>query len=416
MTVQVPAERLSEEVESRLKSLKGRVRINGFRPGKVPLKIIKQQYGGGVYQEVLGEVLQSSFQEAVAQEKLQPAGAPSIEPVNIKEGEPLEYKATFDIYPDVEVADVSSLEITRFGADIEASDIDNMIEKLRKQRQSWEPVERAAEEGDQVVVDFKGYLGDEAFEGGEAVDLPIVIGENRMIPGFEEQLKGKKAGEECEIAVTFPADYQVKDLEGKPARFEVTVKAVNEPKLPEIDEEFLKAFGVEEGGVEKLREDIQENMQRELAQKIKSKIKSQVMDGLMELHPIDLPKALVTDEIGRMRQQAMASTGQNDASLLPDEMFREEAERRVALGLIIGQIIRDKEIELEPDRVEAALDDIAASYEDSDQVKQYYRSNKEQMTMLEAMVLEEQVVDWVLKGAKVSDEKKSFDDIMETEE
>ena len=414
MTVQVPAERVSEAVDARLKSLRGRVRINGFRPGKVPLKIVKQQYGASVFQDVLSEMLQSSFQEAVAQEKLQPAGAPTIEPINVKQGEPLEYKATFEVYPEIEVADVSSLEVTRYEADIEESDIDKMIENLRKQRQTWEPVERASKEGDQIVIDFTGYIGDEAFEGGQASDLPVLIGEGRMIPEFENQLVGLSAGEEKEITVTFPEDYHVKDLAGKEARFEVKVKEVQEARLPEIDDDFLKAFGVEEGGIEKLRADIRDNMARELKAKIKSKIKNQVMDGLIELHPIELPKALVAEETRRMRQQAMANTPQADESMFPDELFREEAERRVALGLIVGEIIKVKEIELDRDRVEAELDDLAASYEDAEEVKSYYRSNPGQMAMLEAMVLEDQVVDWVLENARVTDEKQSFDDIMET--
>ncbi len=413
MTVQVPAERLTEAVDARLKSLRGRVRINGFRPGKVPLKILRQQYGASVLQEAMTELLQSSFQEAIVQEGLQPVGGPSIEPVNMKEGEPLEYKATFEVYPEIEVADVSSLEVSRYEVEIEESDIDKMVENLRKQRQSWETVERASQDGDQVIVDFKGFVGDEAFDGGEASDLPIVIGEGRMIPGFEDQLKGVSAGDELEVNVTFPDDYHVEDLAGKEARFEVKVKAVNEARLPEVDDEFLKAFGVEEGGVEKLREDIRENMQRELKQKIKSKIKDQVMKGLLDLHPVDLPKALVSEEIGRMRQQASSGAPQNDVPELPDALFEEEAKRRVALGLIVGQVIRDKEVKLDKDRVEAELDDIAASYEDAEQVKQYYRSNPDQMNLLEAMVLEDQVVDWVLSNAKVSDEKKSFDDIME---
>ncbi len=413
MTVQVPAERLTEAVDARLKSLRGRVRINGFRPGKVPLKILRQQYGASVLQEAMTELLQSSFQEAIIQEGLQPVGGPSIEPVNMKEGEPLEYKATFEVYPEIEVADVSSLEVSRYEVEIEESDIDKMVENLRKQRQSWETVERASQDGDQVIVDFKGFVGDEAFDGGEASDLPIVIGEGRMIPGFEDQLKGVSAGDELEVNVTFPDDYHVEDLAGKEARFEVKVKAVNEARLPEVDDEFLKAFGVEEGGVEKLREDIRENMQRELKQKIKSKIKDQVMKGLLDLHPVDLPKALVSEEIGRMRQQASSGAPQNDVPELPDALFEEEAKRRVALGLIVGQVIRDKEVKLDKDRVEAELDDIAASYEDAEQVKQYYRSNRDQMNLLEAMVLEDQVVDWVLNNAKVSDEKKSFDDIME---
>ncbi len=413
MTVQVPAERVDEAVDARLKSLRGRVRINGFRPGKVPLKIVKQQYGASVYQEVLSEVLQSSFQEAVEQEKLQPAGGPSIEPINVKQGEPLEYKATFEVYPEIEVADVSSLEITRYDAEIAESDIDKMIENLRKQRQTWEAVERASQSGDEIVIDFKGYIGDEAFDGGEAEDLPVVIGEGRMISDFEDQLVGLSAGDEKEIQVTFPEDYHVKDLAGKEARFEVKVKEVREPRLPAVDDAFLEAFGITEGGVEKLREDIRENMQRELKAKLKSKVKAQVMDGLLALHQIDVPKALVAEEIGRMRQQAMASAQGANESMFPDELFEEEARKRVALGLIVGEIIRAREIELDKDRVEAELDELAASYEDADEVKKYYRSNPGQMAMLEAMVLEDQVVDWVLNNAKVSDEKTSFADIME---
>ncbi len=413
MTVQVPAERVAEAVDARLKSLRGRVRINGFRPGKVPLKIVKQQYGASVYQEVLSEVLQSSFEEAVAQEKLQPAGGPSIEPINVKQGEPLEYKATFEVYPEIEIADVSSLEITRYDADIAESDIDKMVENLRKQRRTWEPVERASQEGDEVVIDFKGFIGDEAFDGGEAEDLPVVIGEGRMISDFEGQLVGMSAGDEKEIRVTFPEDYHVKDLAGKEARFEVKMKEVREPRLPEVDDEFLKAFGVEEGGVEKLRQDIRENMQRELKAKLKSKVKTQVMDGLLALHKIELPKALVAEEIRRMRQQATANAQGANESMFPDELFEEEAKKRVALGLIIGEIIRDKKIELDKDRVEAELDDLASSYEEPEEVKNYYRSNPGQMNMLEAMVLEDQVVDWVLNQAKVSNEKTSFEDIME---
>ncbi len=412
LTVQVPAERIDTEVAARLQRLKNQVRLDGFRPGKVPLKVVKQRYGNSVYSEVLGEVMQSSFEEAVTQEQLKPAGAPSIEPISVQPGEALEYKATFEVYPEIELADMSDVQITRPVVEIESADVDKMIEKLREQRRNWEPVERAAAEGDQVVIDFTGYIDGEAFEGGQGQDMPVVLGEGQMIPGFEEQLLGVKAGDEKSIEVTFPEDYHAEKLAGKAARFEIKVKAVNEARLPEIDDEFCKQFGVEEGGIERLREEIKANMERELNQAIKGKLKQQAMDALLEKHDVEVPKSLVKEEINRLKQQAAQSSGQQDLSAMPDEIFEDEAKRRVSLGLIVGQVIKDHDLKLDQDRVEAALDELASSYEDSEQVKQYYRSNRDQMSMLEAMVLEEQVVDWVVSQAQVSEDKQSFDDLM----
>lgn len=410
MTVHVPAERIESEVQTRLESLKKRVRLNGFRPGKVPLKVVKQQYGSSVYQEVLGEVLQTSYEEAIQQESLKPAGAPSIEPVKMAPGEELEYKATFEVYPEVALVDLSDAEIEKIEAEIKAEDVDKMVENLREQRQSWEPVDREARDGDQIVVDFEGFLGDEAFDGGKAEDMPIVLGKGQMIPGFEEALKGLKAGDETSFEVNFPEDYHSEKLAGKPARFDVKVKAVNEGKLPEIDEEFCKQFGIEEGSVEKLRADVEANMQRELTQAIKTRLKNQAMDLLVEKHEVEIPKSLLADEIGRLKQQAAQASGQQPD--LPDEMFADEATRRVKLGLIVGQIIKDKDISLDSQRVDATLEDLASSYEVPEQVKQYYRNNPDQMSMIEAMVLEEQVVDWVVEQAKVTVETKSFDELM----
>jgi trigger factor len=415
MTVEVPAERIDDEVESRLRSMKGRVQIKGFRPGKVPLKVVKQHYGKGVYQEVLGEVLQASFQEAVKQEELEPAGMPNIESVESNPGEQLVYKATFEVYPEVELIDMAEIQVSEPQADITDSDVDQMIEKLRSQRQTWEAADRAAEKGDQVVIDFEGFIGDEAFEGGKANDMPVVIGEGRMIPGFEDQLEGVVKDEEKNLEVTFPEDYQSDVLAAKEARFEVKVKAVNASKLPEVNEDFAKAFGVADGSIQKLREDVTENMQREMEQAVKVRVKGQIMEALAKQHALEIPKVLIDGEIRHMREQAMSSTGQTESSDFPDEMFTEDAEKRVALGLIVGRIIRDNKLVLEQDRVEKALDEIAASYEDSEQVKQYYRSNNEQMSSVEAMVLEEQVVDWIKSKAKVSVEKSSFDQLVNSE-
>jgi trigger factor len=412
MTVEVPAERIDDEVESRLRSMKGRAQIKGFRPGKVPLKVVKQHYGKGVYQEVLGEVLQASFQEAVTQEKLEPAGMPNIESVESNPGEQLVYKATFEVYPEVELIDMAEIQVSEPQADITDSDVDQMIEKLRSQRQTWEEVDRVAEKGDQVVIDFEGFIGDEAFEGGKANDMPVVIGEGRMIPGFEDQLEGVVKDEEKNLEVTFPEDYQSDVLAGKEARFEVKVKVVNAPKLPEVNDDFAKAFGVADGSIQKLREDVTENMQREMEQAVKMRVKGQIMEALAKQHELEIPKVLIDGEIRHMREQAMSSTGQTESSGFPDEMFTEDAEKRVTLGLIVGRIIRDNKLVLEQDRVEIALNEIAASYEDSEQVKQYYRSNKEQMSSVEAMVLEEQVVDWIKSKAKVSVEKSSFDQLV----
>lgn len=409
MTVHVPAERIENEVQTRLESLKQRVRLNGFRPGKVPLKVVKQQYGASVYQEVLGEVLQSSYEEAIKQEELKPAGGPSIEPVNMTAGQQLEYKATFEVYPEVALQDLSEVEITRTDAEIQSADVDKMIENLRTQRQTWEVVERDAQDGDQIVVDFEGFLGDEAFDGGQAEDMPIVLGQGQMIPGFEDALRGLKAGDETSFEVNFPDDYQSEKLAGQPARFDVKVKAVNEGKLPELDEAFCKQFGIEGGSVEKLRADVEANMQRELKQTLKTLLKNQAMDALVEKHEVEMPKSLLADEIGRLKQQGTQASGQQD---MPDELFTEEASRRVKLGLIVGQIIKDKDISLDSERVDATLEDLASSYEVPDQVKQYYRNNPEQMSMVEAMVLEEQVVDWVVEQAKVAAETKGFDELM----
>lgn len=412
LTIQVPAETVEKEVETRLKSMSSRVKVDGFRPGKVPLKIVKQQYGAQVHQEVIGDVLQTSFRDALIKEDLRPAGAPSIEPKNMTPGEPLEYVATFEIYPEFEIADCSKLEIERVKAEIGEADIDKMIETLRKQRTAYDTVERAAEDGDQVTISFEGFIDGVAFEGGKADNIPVVIGSGSMIPGFEDQLVGKSAGDEFKIEVSFPADYHVDGLKGKPAVFESSVIAVAEPKLADVDEDFVKAFGIADGRVESLRAEIRNNMERELHNKVQNALKNNVMDALLKANNVQIPKALIDEESTHLQQQ-MASQGKLEGNMtLPKELFEEEARRRVGLGLIIGEVVKSAEIKVDAARVKAKIEDIASTYEDPQQVIDHYKQNPQLMSSIEALVMEEMVVDWVVDQAKVTDADSSFDELM----
>ncbi|MGD8644034.1 MAG: trigger factor [Chromatiales bacterium] len=415
LTIEVPSERIDGEVEKRLRSMAGQVRISGFRPGKVPFKVVKQRYGKGVYQEVLGDVLQRSFAEAVTQEQLHPAGSPQIEAKAAEPGKALEYVATFEIYPEFEVATVDDLEISKPVAEVSDADVDKMLETLRNQRKAWETVDRAAGDGDRLVIDFEGSLDGEPFEGGKGEGVPVVLGEGRLIADFEGQLAGLTAGESKTMDVNFPEDYPTESLAGKVAQFQVTAQEVAEARLPDLDESFAEAFGVTEGGVEALRREVRANLERELEQAVKNRIKTQVMDGLHARNAFEVPKALIGEEIARLRQQAMSSMGQQDAGQFPDSLFEQEAQRRVALGLIIAEMVKRHEIKLDADRLNEALQQMASTYEDPQQVVDYYRRNQQAMASLEAIVLEDQVVEWVVEHAKVSEQAMSFDELMNPE-
>ena len=412
LTVQVPVERVDGEVAKRLKSMVGRVKIDGFRPGKVPLNVVKQRYGAGVYQEVLGEVVQATYFEAVQKEELRPAGMPAITPTKTESGEPIEYTAVIEVYPEIEVADMSGAEIKVPVAEIKDADLDKMLENLRGQQKSWEEADKAAEDGDQVILNFVGRVDGEVFEGGSGEGMPVILGESRMIDGFEDQLKGIKKDEERVLSVTFPDDYPSEAVKGKPAKFTVTATTINASVLPELNEEFAKLFGVEDGSIEQLRKDVTQNMERELENAVSTGVKAQVMDALIAAHEIDVPKVLISEENGKLRQQALSSSGQTDSGQFPDEMFAKNAERRVKLGLIIGEIITKNELKAEDDRVTRALEDLARGYEDPQEVMDYYRKTPEQMQSVEGLVLEDQVVDWVKAAANTSDEAKTFDEIM----
>lgn len=415
MTVQVPAERIDKEVESRLRSLGSRVRLDGFRPGKVPFKVLQARYGEQVRSEVLGEVLEATYGEAVTQEKLRPAGVPQIEPTQMEAGKDLTYVATFEVLPEVEVQGIESMQLERPVADVTDADIDEVINGLRKQQAEYETVERTAQDGDEVLVDFVGKVDGEAFDGNEGEDVSVVIGSGQMPPEFEEALKGVKAGDTKDITYTFPAHFPDKKVAEKAAVFNVTVKAVREPKLPEVDDAFAEKVGIKEGGATALREKIRENLERQRDQAVRSRLKQQVMDKLVEANQIELPQVLVDGEIEHLRNQAKARMQQFGIEGEPDQPsseFEDDARRRVTLGLVINEIIRKNEIKLDQTRVRQMLEEIASGYEQPQQVMRYYAQNRKMMEGLEVAALEDQVVDWVVERAQVKDKKTNFKTLM----
>lgn len=410
LTVTVPTDQIDQQIESRLKSMATRVKVDGFRPGKVPMKIVRQKYMADVKSEVMGDLIEKSYREAVVQQKLRPAGMPTISDVKMEDGQPFVYVATLEVYPEVELAPMDKLTIEKDVASIEQADIDKMIETLCKQRTAWNPVDRASENGDQITVDFVGYVGDEAFDGGTANDVPVTLGSGSMIPGFEEQLVGKKAGDDGEITVKFPDDYQAAHLAGKDARFEIKVKQVAEPKVPELDAEMAKSFGVEDGDVEKLKADIRKNMERELNNNVKGMFKARVMDAIVDANDIQVPKALIDEEITHLRKQ-MQQQGQN-VDTLPRDLFEGDAIRRVKLGLLISKVIEENDIKLDKETVQEKIKEAASAYDDPEMYINYYNQNKQAMASIEALVLEDMVVDWIAERATVNESKKSFDEVM----
>ena len=411
MTVAVPAAQVDQEVEKRLKSMAGRVRIDGFRPGKVPFSVVKKRYGDSVRYEVVEGLLGKTFQQAAGQENLRVAGLPEIDLKTMEAGQDLEYIATFQVYPEIIIAGVETLTISRPVAEVTDADLDKMVEIIRKQNQEWQDTDRAAQVGDMVSVDFAGTLNGEAFEGGSAEDYSVELGAGRMLKDFEEGLAGMKAGEEKIVDVAFPENYHAENLKGQTAQFKLSMKHVRESVLPVVDGEFIKKFGVEDGSVDTFRAEVKKNMQRELGNTIKAQIKQQVMDGLADLHAVDVPKALVSDEIRYIREEFSQSMG-GSANNMPDELFAPQAERRVKLGLIVGEVIRQHNLQRDPERVDAMLENVAATYEDPQALKDYYRSNRQAMQTIEAAVMEEMIVDWVLEKATVNDDARDFDAVM----
>ena len=417
MTIGVPAERIEIEVTKRLQQTARRAKVPGFRPGKVPMNVIRQRYEDAARQEALGDLIQATFYEAIVEQKLNPAGAPAVEPKVFEKGKDLEYVATFEVFPEIKLAGFDGIAIERLQADVTDADLDNMLEILRKQNTRFEAVERAAENGDQLNIDFVGKIDGEAFAGGSAKGTPLVLGSGRMIPGFEEALVGVKAGEERVINPTFPADYQNLDLAGKTAEFTVTVNSVSAPQLPELNDDFFALFGIKEGGLEGFRTEVRKNMERELRQAIKSKVKNQVMEGLLAANPVEVPKALIGNEVNRLRVQAVQQFGGNiKPDQLPAELFEEQAKRRVVLGLIVAEVVKQGELKADEARVRELIEEMASAYQEPQQVVAWYYKNDQQLNEVRSVVLEEQVVDTVLQKAKVTDKAVSYEEAVKPAE
>jgi trigger factor len=411
--VQVPAARVEKAVEDRLKSMSKTVRLKGFRPGKVPVQVVRQQFGQQVRQEVLGDVMQSSFAEAVTQEKLNPTGGPRIEPISMEQGADLKYRAVFEIYPQIKLTGVETLAIERPAAAVATADVDAMIENLRKQRPTFVAVERQAHDTDRVTIDFDGSVDGVAFDGGKGEGVPITLGEGRMLKDFEAGLQGVKTGEQKTIELTFPDNYGAPALANKKAQFAVKVNSVEEQVLPALDAEFCKSYGVEEGGIDRLRQEVEDNMRRELADAVQSRLKKQVMDALLAANPVELPKSLVEAQVRELQVDAGRRMGAKDASQLPPpESFVEAAKRRVALSLLINEVISTAGLKLDQAKVQTRFEELAQQFPDAAQAVQTYRSNPQIRRQMEAAVLEDQGVEWLVERAKITDKPSSFKEIM----
>ena len=418
LTISVPAARIDDKVNAEVAKTAKTVRIDGFRKGKVPVSVVKKRFGQSIRMEALEQVMRDAYVQAIQAESINPAGMPAIEPKNIAEGADLEFVAKVEVYPTIELADASKIEVNRVVADVTEADVDTMLETLRKQNAEWSAVEREAKDGDQVTIDFEGFLGEEAFEGGAAQGHKLVLGSNSMIPGFEEGIVGIKAGEERTITVTFPESYQAEHLAGKEASFKITAHEVAEQVLPELNDEFASKFGLETADLASLRAEVQKNMERELSQAVKAKLKNSLFDQLLALNPVDVPASLVEQEVNGLRQQAARQFGNMegfDPSQLPAELFSEEATKRAKIGLLISEVIQKNELKVEDDRVRAFLEDMAQAYQEPQQVVEFYLNNKEQLAQVQSAVLEEQVVDKLLESAQITEVALSYEDAIKPE-
>lgn len=410
--VAVPATEVAHEVEERLKRISRTARLKGFRPGKVPFAVIRRQYGEQVHAEVVNDLVKTTLAQALNEQKLQPAAGSRIEPIATQPGTDLKYAAVFEVLPEIHLSPPAQIRIERPVASVQESDVDAMIESMRKQRTVYTEVQRPARDTDRVLIDFQGRIGDEPFEGDNSQDVEVIIGSRQSLTELEEGLKGATAGEQRSITVTFPAQHRNKVLAGRTAELQVHIKSVEEASLPEVDQEFCRAYGVEDGTVESLRLEVRKSMERELASLIQGRVRSQVIEALYVQNPIEVPRTLVDEEVQRLQIDAARRLGAKDASQLPPRApFEDIARRRVALGLILGQIIQSEGLTLDRQRVQARVNDLAASYPDPEQARRAFLEARDTMQQLESAVLEDQIVDWVTERAQVTDRPMSFSEV-----
>lgn len=412
MRVELPLAPIEQQVDSRLKSVGRTAKIKGFRPGKVPAKVVRQRYGKQVREEVLNEVLQQSYSAAVTQEKLNPASGPTIE-TEADNGKTFAFTATFEIMPEVELKDLEKIKIKKPEVTISDEDVDAMLMNLRKQKATWEEVDRHSADGDRVVIDFVGKLKGEAFPGGEGKNYPVVLGAGQMLPDFEKGLLGVKAGDETTFKVRFPKQYHADELAGKKADFTINVHRVEAEILPELNNEFAKAFNVVDGGIERFTKDVRENMDREAEQKIKGDLREQVMNALLESHPLDIPQALKHQEMQSLQREAMRRMGVENAEQAPPlDDFAAAAEKRVALGLLLRQVIVDKELTVDKAMIRVHVEELCAGYENAEDMANMYMSNPQVMQQIEPIVVEQQAIEWIIENGKTKEKKISFKEYM----
>ena len=417
LTITLPSETFEERLDVKLNEAKNKARLPGFRPGKIPLKEIRRRFGPSLRAELAGEMMQSSFYEAIAQKSLNPAGPPTLEVKTMDPNADLEFTATFELVPSVEVADLAKVEIKRPSTEITDEDIEKMVDRLKEQRISYEPVERASQADDQVTVDFEGSLDGELVESAKGSDASFVIGKGQMIEDFEKGATGLSKDQETKFEAVFPENYRAEELRGKTVEFSLTMKEVKEPKLPELNDEFFKEFGVEEGGEEAFRKEVLSNMEKELDNSVKNQLKQQVMDSLGELHDFEIPAPMISREIQVLKDQMMGQFqqppgGRQNELNLPDELFKDQAEKRVKLGLVVNEIISKFELEVDQEKLDQHLQDLASSYAEPEQVIGWYRGNPEQMQNLEMGVLEDQVVDHIISKAQVEEVVADYDSVI----
>ncbi|HEY7772164.1 MAG TPA: trigger factor [Marinagarivorans sp.] len=417
LTVGIPAEQVDQEVNKRLQQAAKTVRLNGFRQGKVPMSVVKKRFGAGVRQEVLGDAINRSYYEAVTQEKLRPAGQPSIEPKQVDAGKDIEFVATIEVYPDVELKGIDGVAVEKLSAEIADADVDDMIETLRKSQAQWVDAEKAAEDGDRVNIDFKGTKDGEAFEGGSAENQNLVLGSGQMIEGFEAGLVGAKAGDEKVLKLTFPEDYQAEELKGAAVEFTVKVNSVQVQELPDVNDEFFKLFGVTEGGEEQFRKEVRENMENEKEKAVKGNLKTQIFDALVAANEIEVPKSLVAAEINALRNQMAQQYGQLSekldlSTIFPDSMFEEQAKKRTHLGLLVSEVVTKESLKADKDRVKEMIESLASTYEDPQSVVNYYFGNEQLLAGVEAAVLEEQVVEKLVESADVTEKTVPYKELI----